>query len=311
MKPEDIQTTISVITGVINLVLLTFLIHFFRTFREIANEREALIKEQKNLSDSRNEVVKTELDFADRQNKQLLSEKESLQAQLTAVLKTEGVDKSFVLDSELFKNLSSDFIEKVDVLTSKLEKIELTFNQKEQPETIDGNYHLSVGNGYIINKDWIKAVYHLDLASQAFPNDADIHFTRGVCYANIRGGKIADSKSIEAYSNAIIYFTDTELEIRNKAYIYRGAMFKRLGKLDEAESDLRFGLTHTINKHFKADGLYNLACIYSMKNDKENLINTIKAIKITEKSYISAIKNHQSDYFLNFKDDEEFKKLIG
>ena len=307
----DIQTIITVITGVINLVLLTFLIHFFKTFREIANEREALIKEQKNLSDARNAVVEKELAYTDRQNKQLLSEKETLQARLTEVLKTEGFDKSFVLDPSLVKNLPANFIEKVDLLTSNLEKIELTLNQDKPLEAIDGNYHLSVGNGYIVNKDWKKAVYHLDLASQVFPNDPDIHFTRGVCYANIRGGNTTDSRSIEAYSSAIIYLAGTEFETRNKAYIYRGAMFKRLGKLEEAESDIKFGLAHTLNKHFQADGLYNLACIYSMKNDKENLLNTIKLITITGKSYISAIKKHQSDYFLNFKDDEEFKKLIG
>jgi tetratricopeptide (TPR) repeat protein len=310
MTPESIQTTISIVTGIINLVLLTFLIHFFRTFREIAKEREDLIKEQKNLSDTKVEVVEKELAFTDRQNIQLNNEKEMLQKQLTEILKSEGVDKSFLLDNSLLKNLTGDFIEKVDILTSKLEKIELSVNQNGHTVSIDGTYHLSIGNGYIISEDWVKATYHLDLASQAFPNDSNIHFTRGVCYANIRGGIETDCKSIEAYSRAIIYLKDSEKETRNRSYIYRGAMFKRIGKLDEAECDIKFGLANTLNRDFQADGLYNLACIYAMYGDKENLLGTIKLIKQADKSYLLAIKYHLSDYFVNFKNDADFIKII-
>jgi hypothetical protein len=311
MTTVDIQTTVSIITGVINLALLGFLINFFKTFREIAKEREDLIKEQKNLSDSKTQVVEKELAFTDRQNKQLTSEKDTLQKQLTEVLKSQGVDKNFLLDNNILKNLTDDFVSKVDSLTSKLEKIELAVNQNGNSEIIDGSYHLSIGNGYIVSKDWVKATYHLDLASQAFPHESNIHFTRGVCYANLRGGTETDIKSIDAYSKAIIYFSETEKETRNKTYIYRGAMFKRLGKLDEAECDIKFGLSQTINKHFQADGLYNLACIYAMRNDKENLFGVIKVIKQTDFSYISAIKYHLMDYFKNFKDNEDFLKLIA
>lgn len=311
MTQENIQTTISIVTGGINLVLLKFLINFFKTYREIAKEREDLIKEQKNLSDTRTQVAKDELAYTDRQNKQLIGEKEVLQKQLTEILKSQGVDKSFLLDNSALKNLTDDFRGKVDNLTSKLEKIELVVNQSSHEEIIDGSYHLSVGNGYIISKDWEKATYHLDLASQAFPSDSNIHFTRGVCYANIRGGVETDRRSVDAYSKAIVYLPSIEKETRNKAYIYRGAMFKRLGKLDEAECDIRFGLSYTLNKHFKADGLYNLACIHAMRNEKEDLLSVIQTIKQTDISYLSVIKYHFSDYFRDFKDDVDFKKLIG
>lgn len=311
MTPESIQTTISIVTGIINLVLLTFLFNFFKTYREIAKEREEIIKEQKNLSDSKTQVVERELAYTDRQNKQLTNEKETLQKQLMEILKSEGVDNSFLLDNSFLKNLTGDFIEKVDSLTTKLEKVELSINKNGKAENIDGSYHLSIGNGYIVSKDWAKATYHLDIASQAFPNDSNIHFTRGVCYANIRGGNETDSKSIEAYSKAIIYLKDSEKETRNKAYIYRGAMFKRLRKLDEAECDIKFGLANTLNRHFQADGLYNLACIYAMRSDKHNLLGTIKVIKQIDNSYLSAIKYHLSNYFVNFKNDDDFKMLIS
>ena len=104
MTTIDIQTTISIVTGIINLVLLTFLINFFKTYREIAKEREDLIKEQKNLSDVRTQIAKDELALVDRQNKQLISEKDILQDQLTEILKSEGVDKSFILDNGLLKS---------------------------------------------------------------------------------------------------------------------------------------------------------------------------------------------------------------
>jgi tetratricopeptide (TPR) repeat protein len=310
MTTIDIQTTISIVTGIINLVLLTFLINFFKTYREIAKEREDLIKEQKNLSDVRTQIAKDELALVDRQNKQLISEKDILQDQLTEILKSEGVDKSFILDNGLLKSLKTDFIKKVEDLTTKLEKIDKTVEKNGDKIVIDGSYHLSIGNGYIVNKEWEKATYHLGLASQVYPQDSNIHFTRGVCYANIRGGIDSDRKSIEAYSQAIIYLSDEKKETRNKAYIYRGAMYKRLGKLDEAENDINFGLSNTGSKHIKADGLYNLACIHSMKNDKENLLEVIKLIKQTDSSYLSAIKYHFMDYFRNFKDDDAFKKAI-
>lgn len=305
----DLQTTISVVTGIINLVLLGALINFFKTYREIAKEKEELIKEQKNLSDSKTQIVEKELAYTDRQRKQLEIEKEHLQKKLTDILKTEGIGKNFILEPDILQNLTSDFIDKVDLLTTKLE---LIASENEELKPIDGNYHLSLGNGYIISKDWEKAAYHLEYASKAFPTDPNIHFTRGVCYSNMRGGIDTDRKCIDAYSKAITYISNSDKETRNKAYIYRGAMLKRIGKLDEAENDIKFGISQTKNKYFLADGTYNLACIYAMKGNKEQLYDTIKLLKTKyNNSHMATIKYHLNDYFKDFKNDDPFNTLIN
>ncbi len=266
----DLTTIVTIITGVINLTLLGFLIHFFKTFREIAQEREQLIKEQKNLSDSKTQVVEKELAFTDRQNKQLIAEKEQLQRQLSEAFKSEGIDINFILNNSSLKDLTSEFSEKVEHLTKKLEEIQIGTNSNKQ-EIFDGNYHLSLGNGFVVNRNWRKAAFHLDLAALSYPDDWDLHFTRGVCYANIRGDNNTNVKSIEAYTQAIIHIPDGDRQNKSKIYIYRGAIFKRIGKLDEAELDVKYGLSNTDSDFFLADAKYNLACIYALRGDREKL----------------------------------------
>jgi tetratricopeptide (TPR) repeat protein len=305
----DLSTIVTIITGVINLTLLGFLINFFKTFREISQEREQLIKEQKNLSESKTQVVEKELAYTDRQNKQLLQEKEQLQKQLSEALKSEGIDINFLLNNSSLKELTAGFTDKVEHLTRKLEDVQEHIQNNKQHDIIDGEYHLSLGNGFVVNSNWAKATYHLDLAAISYPEDWNLHFTRGVSYANMRGGTNTNIKGIEAYTQAIIHIPGYENEFKSKIHIYRGALFKRINKLDEAELDVEFGLANTQDRYFIADAKYNLACIYAMQNKREKLFSVLRELK-NSNTFKPGLRFHLNDYFLNFKTDKEFLELI-
>lgn len=305
----DIATTLTIITGVINLTLLGFLINFFKTFREISQERELLIKEQKNLSDTKTQVAEKELAYTDRQNKQLLQEKEQLQKQLSEALKSEGIDINFLINNSSLKELTAGFAEKVEHLTRKLEGIHENIQNNKPQDIFDGEYHLSLGNGFAVNNNWEKATYHLDLAAISYPEDWNLHFTRGISYANMRGGAKTNIKGIEAYTQALIYIPDFEKEFKSNIHIYRGAIFKRINKLDEALMDVEFGMANTNDRFFIADAKYNLACIYAMQNKREKLFAILRELKLAN-TFQTGIRHHLDDYFQNFKSDKEFLELI-
>lgn len=305
----DLTTIITIITGVINLTLLGFLIHFFKTFREIAHEREQLIKEQKNLSDTKTQVVEKELAYTDRQNKQLIAEKEQLQRQLAETLNSGGIDLNFILNNSLLKDMTSNFTEKVENLTKKLEEIQ-NGTKDNKIEIFDGDYHMTLGKGFVVNRNWKKAAYHLDLAALSFPDDWNLHFTRGISYANIRGDNNTNIKSIEAYTQAIMYLPDSEQQYKSKIYIYRGAIFKRIGKIDEAEIDVKYGLSNTEDDFLIADAKYNLACIYAMRGDREKLFDALKDLRKMN-IFKPGLRHHLNDYFAKFKNDREFLSLIS
>ncbi len=301
----DFTNILIIITGTINLTLLGFLISFFKTFREISQEREQLIKEQKNLSDAKTQVVEKELAYTDRQNKQLLQEKEHLEKQISESLKAEGFDINYLLNNSTLREFTAGFTEKIELLTKKLEDVQ----NKNHLETSDGKYHYVLGSSFIMNRDWEKAAYHLDMAVISFPEDWQIHVSRGVSYSNMRGNKKANIKAIEAYTQAIIYAPEDEKEFLNKIHIYRGAIYKRINLLKEALLDIEYGLANTTDADIIADGNYNLACIFAMQNEREKLLVLLKKLK-NQKVFMKGIQYHLNDYFINFKNDKEFLELL-
>jgi tetratricopeptide (TPR) repeat protein len=233
-----------------------------------------------------------------------------LQKQLAEVLKSGGINIDFLLNNSSLQNLTSDFTSKVEVITKKLEHVQEVIESNRKYEIADNEYHLSVGNGFLVNKEWKKAAHHLEIASLSQPEDWNLHLTIGICYANIRGGRLTNIKSIEAYTRAIIHIPVIDKEVKGKTYIYRGAMLKRINKLDEAELDVKFGLSQTKSKRFQSDGLYNLACIYAMRNDREELFQVMNKLKPTN-AYMNTIRHHLKDYFKNFENDKEFIDFIS
>ena len=82
-----------------------------------------------------------------------------------------------------------------------------------------------------------------------------------------------------------------------------GSIYKRIGRLDEAVSDLKYALSNiSTDGYEKTDALYNIACVYAMQN-KVSEYNDIMAILESEEDddTIDRIKRRLKEYAPNFK----------
>src|SRR5262249_3948754 len=79
----------------------------------------------------------------------------------------------------------------------------------------------------------------LEEYAQYRPDDWESCYSRGVAFANARRGKQTDVASLRAYNDAIAFAPRMiDDNLRARLFSYRGAILKRLGRLDENESDL-------------------------------------------------------------------------
>jgi hypothetical protein len=89
-------------------------------------------------------------------------------------------------------------------------------------------------------------------------------------------------------------------------------MFKRLNKLEEAESELLLSLKWAKDIDIIKDIQYNLACVYAMyeKNDqnKEKMLIQLNSL-LPALRWEERIK-HRKLYFKNYLDDPDFNDLI-
>ena len=168
---------------------------------------------------------------------------------------------------------------------------------------IDPDLYVNVAKSYSVMKDWEMAIKYFELSMPNMATNWNVQFLYGVACANSRNCSHY-LKSLESYSNAIIYMPDNiETNMKARLYVYRGSIYKRIGRLEEAVSDLKYALDNLqIGGYEKADALYNIACVYAMQN-KVPEYNDIMAILESEEDNdtIDRIKRRLKEYAPNFK----------
>jgi tetratricopeptide (TPR) repeat protein len=97
---------------------------------------------------------------------------------------------------------------------------------------------------------------------------------------------------------------------RSRLYSYRGAIFKRLGRLEEARNDLSLGIAWAREDREINDALYNMAGITAMLGRREESLELLKQL-ISRDSQWSEIVATRNNYFANLKNDPEFNRLTG
>jgi hypothetical protein len=91
--------------------------------------------------------------------------------------------------------------------------------------------------------------------------------------------------------------------MKARLYTYRGAMLKRLNRLDEALSDFLLAQRWATEPYETMDNQYNLACIYAMLKEKPKMMECISNLSFAPQ-YLHSIKH--SHYFKNYHNDPDF-----
>jgi Flp pilus assembly protein TadD len=176
---------------------------------------------------------------------------------------------------------------------------------------LDPDALLALAEGLMAQSKWLEAGRNLEEYARARPEDWEANNLRGVAFANSRVGFETDLASLRAYNEAIAFLPrDIEPNRKARLFAYRGAMLKRLGRLEEAEADLIIAKRNATRDYEVHDIIYNLAGVFALQGEREKLFEAVQQLS-AERNLLTAIRAHMHDYFVAYSNDDEFLKLIG
>lgn len=206
---------------------------------------------------------------------------------------------------EHVRQLLNDLMSSIDNLTTE---------QSVKDENIDPDTTLALAQGFMAERRWFEAAKKYEEYARLIADNWEINYARGVAFANSRRNPETNLSSVRAYNDAIAFAPpEIEQNMRARLFAYRGAIFKRLGRLDEAEADLHIARKLATRQFEILDIHYNFACIHALRGEREKLMDSIKSIREYSNYFgpISAICAHLDDYFAAYANDVEFLKAIG
>jgi len=183
--------------------------------------------------------------------------------------------------------------------------------EKKQTSDVDTDSLRALAHGELAVGNWLAAAKILDEYRRYRPDDFEANFSRGVAYANAREGHQTNVGALFAYNDAVASMPETlDANYRARLFTYRGAMFKRMHRFEEALADFRIAESLATAEYETNDLLYNLASTYAMQDDRERMMDVVR--RIDRRSGIQdMIRARLKDYFIRYSDDEEFLQLIG
>jgi Flp pilus assembly protein TadD len=174
------------------------------------------------------------------------------------------------------------------------------------PETI-----LAVAEGLMAQGKWLDAGRKLEEYAAEKPDDWEACNLRGVAFANSRAGQTTDLAALRACNDAIAFIpASIEVNMRARLFAYRGAILKRLRRLEEAEADLMIAKRHATREYEVEDVIYNLAGVFALQGERQKMLAEIAKLS-TKPDVLAAIRGHLDDYFHAFSQDPEFLNMIG
>ncbi|CAB9506497.1 expressed unknown protein [Seminavis robusta] len=135
--------------------------------------------------------------------------------------------------------------------------------------------------------------------------DWEDYFIQGLHHANRRNGRESDKQALYYYSLCKATMPDY-LPPNEKARLitYHAAILKRLGRLDEAESELSLALKLATQHDEIADALYNMAGVLSMKGETSQALDCLE--KMVERQPWRRLPHA---YFFNVWHEPRFQAL--
>ncbi len=238
---------------------------------------------------------------------------DALALQVRRSLGDAGLDAQSLASGRTLSDVSTAARARLKDLLSELQK---TLSRVGAEQTIpespaDAEALLALAQGLMAEEKWLEAARQFDHYARLHPENWEAAYLRGVSFANSRAGATTDLAAVRGANDAITFAPPTiEPDLRARFFAYRGAMFKRLGRLDEAEWDLLFAKARATREYEVNDIRYNLAGVYAMRGDRASLMSMIGELKRSPE-YLAAVRSHVDDYFHAFKNDEEFIAAIG
>ena len=146
------------------------------------------------------------------------------------------------------------------------------------------------------------------IASTVNSGDWEDYYIRGVNFANTRGGHETDLGALRAYSEAIalapLGLPDNQ---RSRLYAYRGAILKRLGRLDEAQQDLLLAQKWAREEREIKDALYNLAGVAALGGRQEEALSLLHELISKDSQWARSVATNK--YFASLHSNPDFRRL--
>ncbi|MFD8645933.1 tetratricopeptide repeat protein [Streptomyces zaomyceticus] len=181
--------------------------------------------------------------------------------------------------------------------------------EHHEARTLDPEATLRAAKFLMGERQWAQAAQEFDRYTRLTDADWDVHFVRAVAHANTRAGHAADLSALRAYSEAIALLPDNaDLDLRARLFAYRGAMAKRMGRYDQAESDLLLARRHATAAYEAGDIAYNLAAVYALTGRREDALTELRELR--RHGAIRLVWGHLDDYFKPLRNDPEFHKIV-
>lgn len=251
---ELLRLIIEIVVGVVVIFICVPIIKIYNSLLKLKDARNKYSQELIGVKDERIAIYE---------------EKEKLRKEIA----TAGVDTY------------TDF-NRLEVSKEKRESLKIAFASVPLSDNEfiqqDADVHLSMAKVYSMGREWINAINQFELAIPYIPKDWNVMMLYGIACANSRNADYY-LKSVEAYSSAIAYISDdASSNTKARLYCYRGAIYKRLRRTDEALVDLKYALDIATEDYEISDALYNLACVYAMQDNHKEYNNVVAQLETNE-----------------------------
>ena len=302
---NDIQPFMSFVSAVLSFAALGFIIRLYSIVKEAQEERIKAVSEQKRIVEERLKNAKIDLERTEKWYDRKVKE---LKDQLTVLLEEQDITTHNLFTDPNFANsLKSDIRDTVKSVLDEMTELQEEIAERKQSIT-DPDWHIQMAKASTVSGDWLAAASHYGEYLKHDEANYEIHFLRGVAYANSRMGEKTNLAGVRSYSEAIAFCSDdVDDNFRARIHTYRGALLKRLKRLDEAESELLLAQRWATDDYEVADNHYNLACVYAMKKDKEKMLYNLRQLSSYKRS-LHAIRNNP--YFHNYRDDPDLLAIV-
>lgn len=334
----NLQPYLTALAAAFNLATLAFVVNLANLIRNAAKDKievlEAQNKAVQKAADDQGKLLETTIAALETQRKgvqadlertekwhareveELTKEVEGYKNKLSSSLDEAGIDFETLLLGRSTRNITDElkqtFEKSFSEMQSALKEIYSIGGSEVQANP---DWYLELGKGFMAKGDWKKAAQALDEYVHHNPLNWEVQFSRALSHANTRGGAESDLSSLRAYNEAIallpIHSEDVDVNLIARLFSYRGAMLKRLGRLDEAEADLTIAQKFATRDYELQDICYNFACVYALRGEREKLFSAVASIRERGDYYLRAIYSHLGDYFVAYAHDEEFLKAIA
>ena len=177
-------------------------------------------------------------------------------------------------------------------------------------DAVSQDAELNVAKALMAERRWAEAAEYFDRYVRRVDADWEVHFARGVAHANSRGGASSDLAALRAVSEAVALApADAKTNFVARLFSYRGAMAKRLGRLDQAEADLLLARRRATAKYETTDIAYNLAGIYALAGRTTEALAELRQLR--NLGGIELVRGHLDDYFRTLRENPEFQQITG